>query len=46
MKKTGLGLQLTMRKSDGARADHEKRSDWVRDDHEKMSDMLRVNHEK
>ena len=40
------GGELTMRKSDGVRVDHEKKRDGVGVHHEKKSDGVRVHHEK
>ena len=41
-----MGLEFTIRKSDGVRVHHEKKSDRVRVHHERKSDEVRVHHEK
>ena len=46
MRKRAIGSELTMRKSDGVRVDHEKKSDGVRVHYERKSDGMRVRHEK
>ena len=35
MRKRGLGLELTMRKSDGVRVNHERKSDGMKVNHKK-----------
>ena len=37
MRKRGIGLEFTMRRSDGVRVHHEKKSDGVRVDHERRA---------
>ena len=46
MIKEAMGLELTMRKSDGVRVDYNKKTGGVRVDHKKKSDGVRVHHEK
>ena len=46
MIKEAMGLELTMRKSDGVSVDHEKKSDGVRGHHERKSHGVRVHHKK
>ena len=41
-----MGLEFTIRKSDGVRVHHEKKSDGVRVNHERNSDGVRIHHEK
>ena len=41
-----MGLDFTMRESNGVGVYHEKKRDGVRGDHEKKSDRVRVHHEK
>ena len=46
MIKEAMGLELTMRKSDGVRVDNEKKSDGVSVDYKKKTDVVRVDHKK
>ena len=46
MRKTAMGWEFTIKKSDRVRVDHEKKSDGVRVDHERKSDRVRVHREK
>ena len=41
-----MGLEFTIRKSDGVRVHNEKKSDGVRVYHERKSNGVRVHHEK
>ena len=41
-----MGLEFTIRKSDGVRVHHEKKSDGVTVHHERKSDGVRVHYEK
>ena len=41
-----MGLELTIRKSDGVRVHHEKKSDGVRVHHERKSNTVIVHNEK
>ena len=41
-----MGLEFTIRKSDGVRVHYEKKSDEVRVDKEKKSDGMTINQEK
>ena len=41
-----MGLEFTIRKSDGVRVHHEKKSDGVRVHYETKGDGVRVHHEK
>ena len=42
MIKEAMGLEFTMRKSDGVRVDNEKKRDGVRVDYKKNTDGVRV----
>ena len=44
--KKAMGLEFTVRESDGVRVYHEKKRDGVRGDREKKSERVRVHHEK
>ena len=45
-KERAMGLEFTIRESEGVRVYHEKKRDGVRADHEKESDGVGVHHEK
>ena len=46
MRKRAMGLEFTIRKSDGASVHYERKSAGVRVHHEKKSDGVRVHHER
>ena len=46
MRKRAMGIELTMRKSDGVTVHHEKKSDEVRVHYERKSDGVVVHYEK
>ena len=46
MRKRAIGLEFTIRKSDGVRVHYEKKSDEVRVHHMRKSDWVRVHHKK
>ena len=46
MRKRGIGLEFTIKKSDGVKVHYEKKSDGVRVQNEIKIDGVRVHHER